>query len=638
MPTSRQRRWSMSGAIVRPSSTRRSTASTVKVWIETSDDSASEAQLDPKLRFGAASFRGCDFARASLLGAELRGVDCAGASFAGTRLDGVQIADCSFEGGDFTDARVARVDLERTRLDRVNFAGVRFAGGSFEATTIVEAEWRDAEFDGLAFREISLASLASPPQYARSCRFDRCDLTNLDLRGVDWSSSVFTECRLRRRSVSDGGTRSGRVHELRFVGRESRGGQLGPRPVSSLPARRGPIRRGPDSRRNCFAEAHLEDADFGEVVLSKVDFREAVFPRAAFFGAVLTDVDFSGAILDGADFRRSTLDSVVFSGSRMADASFEGATLDHCDFEEGADERSGVPGSEAARLRARRRGLHDDVGTRRELRVVSADEGVLSGHGSLWSSFFVIRTSRRPISRTPAWTGRTSFKWAAERQTSSAPVSRAPMRAARISVGRCCGERMFGGRIFAALSSPVRTFGKQSSTRPEWKRVGLGGANCEEASFRNADARFADCSHAVFRRADLSSACFRQSVLHGVDDEGARWRGADTKHADRTDKELAEAGGVDSTPASLRVVGRVTAERGKEPRNAPSSRNERHDARSGYDRPRLRVRVAGHSCGETANSGRKNSARRSLYPCRSSFPLATRFSSRTEEASRSSSA
>jgi len=67
------------------------------------------------------------------------------------------------------------------------------------------------------------------------------------------------------------------------------------------------------------------------------------------------------------------------------------------------------------------------------------------------------------------------------------------------------------------------------------------GADLKDSLLRGAAMPYSNLSHANIAGADFSYADLKQSKLHMADDTGTKWRGANLKLVEYTDKDLAFA-------------------------------------------------------------------------------------------------
>jgi len=66
-------------------------------------------------------------------------------------------------------------------------------------------------------------------------------------------------------------------------------------------------------------------------------------------------------------------------------------------------------------------------------------------------------------------------------------------------------------------------------------------AQCHGASFSKANAQFATFAHADCADADFTGADLKQAVVHGMLNQGAKWKQVSRKGLRETDKLLFEA-------------------------------------------------------------------------------------------------
>jgi len=214
-------------------------------------------------------------------------------------LSGANIHACvnQFDGRDFSNAKLASVDLTGAVLDATKFVGADLSHALLNRATLQNADLAHAVLEGtqLNFANLTGASLSSAHMANASLRqahLKNVNLSNAELNGTDFTSSNFY------------GTNPGKCNTA-------------PSPSQCD----GPSSDGHEGFTcGCSAAyaAKMTGTIFTDAYLYGVDFSEAEG-----YG-----VEFSGAILVGSRFTGATLSNTSGKPSLLQRAFLQGATLD----------------------------------------------------------------------------------------------------------------------------------------------------------------------------------------------------------------------------------------------------------------------------------------------------------------------
>ena len=138
------------------------------------------AQGDPLTRELVSRCVGCDLSGRDLRNLDLHGITLSGADLNHADLRGANLSDATLNGVDLSHANLDGANLSGARLTGADIQGATFRGAHLEGVRLTGTSFRDASFDATALRAI----LATP------C--NGCDLSRMNLRGIDWHGIALT--------------------------------------------------------------------------------------------------------------------------------------------------------------------------------------------------------------------------------------------------------------------------------------------------------------------------------------------------------------------------------------------------------------------------------------------------------------
>ncbi|WP_437668901.1 DUF2169 family type VI secretion system accessory protein [Sorangium sp. So ce131] len=131
---------------------------------------------------------GVDLSGAELVACMFLQTSLAGANLAGANLERAMLLECALDGADFSGAQLNKATLMSCTGARVRFAGARFSEGvALHKSALPEADFRDAVLDKTCFRTTDL----------RGARFDRAQMTMVDLSEADATGAIFDQAVLK---------------------------------------------------------------------------------------------------------------------------------------------------------------------------------------------------------------------------------------------------------------------------------------------------------------------------------------------------------------------------------------------------------------------------------------------------------
>jgi len=233
-----------------------------------------------------------------------------GNTFNGAMMDGAGLTNMDLHEVSFADIT--------TSWRYVNFSGSDLSGQDLSALNLAGASFAGANLDRASFR--GNATLVG------------CDFTNANLAGVDFSGATLTGSRLNRAKANSANFENSRMDQVQapgadftfanFAGASLNGAVLGAAADSgALPAK-------------------MMGTYMPNVVLAHADCRFVNFsgarmygPSASAQGAQFTSADFGNAIVSGMDFSGSILESATFNSAHAVNCKFIGAGLKNARFD-----------------------------------------------------------------------------------------------------------------------------------------------------------------------------------------------------------------------------------------------------------------------------------------------------------------
>ena len=271
-------------------------------------------------RVNGAVLDGADLRDAHLEGVPMQRANLKGAKLEAANLDKANLHDADLRDASLQDASLQGAVLKGVHLNKeTNIKGARFEGADLKSVTLLNVPLTDAHFDS-------------------KTQFDRAGLRGVDASGAKFHTMVFDGLDIRKANFRDAqlegvifrNVRAGAKTRFDYAAMRKAKFECVPPTEAEFATRddelpdNSPIRRFKNSH---FDFAKLQDSTFGPCLMSRTIFEGAFLRRSTFKGTILTKSEFRGAMLDDARFLEGAknLDGAKFDGARLTGADFTGA-------------------------------------------------------------------------------------------------------------------------------------------------------------------------------------------------------------------------------------------------------------------------------------------------------------------------
>jgi len=262
-----------------------------------------------------ASFRKSELEAANFERADLEQAHFERANLAKASFNSAVVANAAFEGANLDRANFVHADLRGVAVSAPEFANARIVRRLDEIADelrlcIVEHQrWVETlarEGKRLFLNDCDLSGLQMPGVDWSAAEFTRVDLHDVDLSRARLSMTVFNECILSRTVMSGADARGVTLLNCRLVGADLSACDLSP--VVSV------------ARKDRKWPARVTGCDMTDAILTGANCTEAVFRNTNLGGANLVSADLSQTDLSGVNFRGAVLTGTSLEGAKLQGA------------------------------------------------------------------------------------------------------------------------------------------------------------------------------------------------------------------------------------------------------------------------------------------------------------------------------
>lgn len=305
-------------------------------------------------RLEAAPADGRDFARMSLIGADLSGMDLRHANFTEAILTDANLSGALLDGCDFSRAVLSRANLTQASLRNAAMVSANLAGATLAGSVLSHARLTDANCQKVRFGGCSLEHAVFERTDLYEASFAACDLRDSEWRQVNFfrldfediafdraafEQVVWVECSLRRVSFAEARmlrcafASTDCSQSVSFAGAElttcsfTLGTSLAQALFGGAALKQSSL-RGVDLSRADLSGVRLDACDFSECGLQGARFDRAIGGESLFVRADLTGASLRDANLIDANLSKAVLSFADLSGANLFRADVSQALID----------------------------------------------------------------------------------------------------------------------------------------------------------------------------------------------------------------------------------------------------------------------------------------------------------------------